>query len=55
MRLREEGGSAQWGRAAPAWTSGEPVVLSGRVLAEAGLQLPTLWPAEAIVLHLTAV
>lgn len=55
VRLREEIGSAQWGWVTPAWLSGEPVVLSGRVLAEAGLQLPTLWPAQALVLHLTAV
>jgi len=55
VRVREEIGSARWGWVTPAWLSGEPVVLSGRVLAEAGLQLPTLWPAQSLVLHLTAV
>ncbi|MCC3761492.1 alpha-galactosidase [Glycomyces sp. TRM65418] len=54
VRVRDEIGAAQWGWITPAWLSGEPVVLPGRVLAEAGLQLPTLWPAQAFVLHLTA-
>jgi alpha-galactosidase len=52
VRVRDEIGTAQWGRVTPAWLSGEPVVLSGRTLAEVGLQLPTLWPAQALVLHL---
>ena len=33
----------------------DTVVVPGRVLTEVGLQLPTLWPVQALVLHLTAV
>ena len=35
-------------------TAGE-VTLTGGLLSEVGLQLPALWPAQALVLHLTAV
>jgi alpha-galactosidase len=53
VRVRDEIGSARWGWVTPAWLGGEPFVLSGRALAEVGLQLPTLWPAQALLLHLT--
>ncbi|GHJ08802.1 alpha-galactosidase [Micromonospora humidisoli] len=55
VRLRDEIGAAQWGWATPAWVGKTPVVVPGRVLTEVGLQLPALWPAQALVLHLTAV
>jgi alpha-galactosidase len=55
VRLRDEIGTAQWGWVTPEWLGDGPVTLSGRVLAELGLQLPTLWPAQALVLHLSAV
>jgi alpha-galactosidase len=41
---------------APSWLSATaPLVLSGRLLAEVGLQLPTLLPVQALVFHLSAV
>ncbi len=54
VRAREEIGRAQWGWVTPSWLGDEPVTLPGRVLAEAGLQPPTLWQVQALVLHLTA-
>ncbi|THV23617.1 alpha-galactosidase [Glycomyces paridis] len=53
VRVREEAGEARWGWVFPAWLGGEPVVLTGRALMEAGLQPPTLWPIQAVVVHLT--
>ncbi|MFP3713225.1 alpha-galactosidase [Puerhibacterium sp. TATVAM-FAB25] len=55
VRAREEIGAARWGWITPAWLGKEPVVLPGRVLTEVGLQPPTLWPVQALVLHLVAV
>jgi alpha-galactosidase len=55
LRLRDEIGAAQWGSVTPAWMGKTPVVVPGRILTEVGLQLPTLWPVQALVLHLTAV
>ncbi|WP_328346744.1 alpha-galactosidase [Micromonospora sp. NBC_00421] len=55
VRLRDEIGAAQWGWATPAWVGKTPVVVPGLVLTEVGLQLPALWPVQALVLHLTAV
>ncbi|MET8260197.1 alpha-galactosidase [Micromonospora sp. NPDC005205] len=55
VRLRDEIGAAQWGWTTPAWMGKTPLVVPGRVLTEVGLQLPTLWPVQALVLHLTAV
>nr|WP_255672702.1 alpha-galactosidase [Glycomyces amatae] len=55
VRVRDEIGTARWGWVTPAWLDGEGTVLPGRVLAEAGLQLPTLWPIQALVVHVTAV
>ena len=55
LRLRDEIGSAEWGWVTPAWMSKLPLVVSGRVLTEVGLQLPTLWPVQALVLHLSSV
>ncbi|THV33898.1 alpha-galactosidase [Glycomyces buryatensis] len=54
VTVRSEIGDAKWGWTTPAWLGGEPVELPGRVLAEVGLQLPGLWPVQALVLHLTA-
>jgi alpha-galactosidase len=55
VRVREEVGAARWGWITPAWLGKEPVVLPGRALLEVGLQPPTLWPVQALVLHLVAV
>ncbi|MGN7860424.1 alpha-galactosidase [Microbacterium sp. 22303] len=55
VRVRREIGDAAYGWIAPPWfTSGE-VQLPGAALSEIGLQLPTLWPVQAFVLHLEAV
>jgi alpha-galactosidase len=55
IRVRDEIGAARWGWVTPAWLDGGETVLSGRVLAGAGLQLPTLWPVQAMLVHLTAI
>ena len=39
----------------PAWVTAGEVTLTGGLLSEVGLRLPALWPAQAVVLHLTAV
>lgn len=55
VRVRGEIGaprSASW--ITPAWISAGEVTLTGALLTEVGLQLPALWPAQAIVLHVTA-
>ncbi|HET7388993.1 MAG TPA: alpha-galactosidase [Nocardioidaceae bacterium] len=39
-------------RAAPPWMSGEDLLLSGRMLAHAGLRVPVLAPEQALLLHL---
>jgi alpha-galactosidase len=54
VRRRDEVGAARWGWVTPGWLGDGPVTLPGRVIADVGLQLPTLWPAQALVLHLTA-
>jgi alpha-galactosidase len=53
VRVRDEIGVAQWGWVTPPWLSRGEVVLSGRVLGLIGLQIPALWPQQAIVLHVT--
>ncbi|WP_425955292.1 alpha-galactosidase [Xylanimonas sp. McL0601] len=55
VRVRDEVGTARCGWVTPGWLGKDPVVVPGRLLAEVGLQLPTLWPVQALVLHLTAV
>jgi alpha-galactosidase len=55
VRVRDEIGTARWGWVTPGWLGKEPVVVPGRVLTDVGLQLPTLWPVQALVLHVTAV
>ncbi|GAB3231054.1 alpha-galactosidase [Glycomyces halotolerans] len=52
VRVRDEIGKAQWGWVTPAWLAEDPVSVPGRVLSEVGLQLPTLSPVQALVLHL---
>ncbi|BDV29928.1 alpha-galactosidase [Microbacterium terricola] len=56
VRVRDEIGaarSASW--VTPEWFSDGGIELPGSVLADVGLQLPALWPAQAFVLHATAV
>ncbi|WP_240674932.1 alpha-galactosidase [Cellulomonas endophytica] len=54
VRVRDEVGPARWGWITPPWLSRGEVVLPGRVLATVGLQPPVLWPAQALVVHATA-
>ncbi|MFF1528301.1 alpha-galactosidase [Cellulomonas sp. NPDC058312] len=51
VRLRDEVGPARWGWITPPWLSVGEVVLPGAVLGTVGLQIPALWPAQALVLH----
>ncbi|MET0304163.1 MAG: alpha-galactosidase [Microbacteriaceae bacterium] len=53
VRVRDEIGTSRHGFATPAWLSAGEVTLSGAVLDSVGLQIPPLWPAQALVLHLT--
>ena len=54
VRVRDDVGPARWGWVTPGWIGDGPVTLPGRVLRDVGLQLPTLWPVQALVLHLVA-
>jgi alpha-galactosidase len=56
VRVRDEVGSARWsGGITPGWLGKEPVEVPGSVLTEVGLQLPTLWPVQALVVEARAV
>ena len=55
VRVRKEIGDTQYGWHHPEWLSRGEVTLPGSVLGTVGLQLPPLWPAQAVVLHVTAV
>lgn len=54
VRVRDEIGPSRWGWITPRWLSRGEVVLTGRVLDTIGLQIPALWPQQALVLHVTA-
>jgi alpha-galactosidase len=54
VRVRREIGAAEYGWIAPEWFTTGEIELPGSLLAEVGLQLPTLWPVQAFVLHLEA-
>ncbi|GAA5038624.1 alpha-galactosidase [Microbacterium fluvii] len=54
VRVRREIGEAAYGWIAPEWFTAGEITLPGAVLERVGLQLPTLWPAQAFVLHLQA-
>ncbi|GAA5094910.1 alpha-galactosidase [Microbacterium yannicii] len=54
VRVRREIGPAEYGWIAPEWFTAGEIELPGALLAEVGLQLPTLWPLQAFVLHLEA-
>ncbi|PXA68605.1 alpha-galactosidase [Cryobacterium arcticum] len=53
VRVRGEIGPSLHGWVTPAWLSAGEVTLPGSVLGTVGLQIPALWPAQAVVLHLT--
>lgn len=48
--VRDEIGVPRMGPGTPPWFTRDGVTVSGAVLADVGLQLPTLWPAQAFVL-----
>nr|BFF26422.1 hypothetical protein GCM10025732_43870 [Glycomyces mayteni] len=52
--MRTEIGEAKWGWTTPPWLAGEPVTVPGSILTGVGLQLPGLWPVQAVLIHLTA-
>lgn len=58
VRLREEIGESRWGWNTPQWIAAartdEGFVVSGALLEQVGLQLPPLWPMQAIVLDMQA-
>jgi alpha-galactosidase len=55
VRVRDEVGSAMRnGWVTPVWLSKDPVDMPGSVLTGVGLQLPTLWPMQALIIHVTA-
>jgi alpha-galactosidase len=55
VRVRPETGPCRFGSQVPGWLSAGDVTLPGSVLGTVGLQIPPLWPAQALVLHLRAV
>ncbi|MBW9095114.1 alpha-galactosidase [Microbacterium jejuense] len=54
VRVRDEIGAAKYGWTAPEWFTAGEIELPGALLTDVGLQLPTLWPVQAFVLHLEA-
>lgn len=58
IRMRKEIGESQWGWVTPQWLTeaqgDEGFVARGSLLETIGLQLPSLWPVQAIVLEFTA-
>ncbi|MBO0608579.1 alpha-galactosidase [Myceligenerans salitolerans] len=55
VRLRDEAGPAKWFGGTPRWLGKETGDVPGTVLDRVGLQIPNLWPMQALVLHLRAV
>lgn len=54
VRVRPELPAPAGGWIVPPWVSHGEVTLPGSFLAEVGLQLPALWPMQAMVLHVTS-
>ena len=58
VRMRGEIGESHWGWVTPQWLTAAQsdggFVVPGRLLANIGLQLPNLWPMQAIVLEFEA-
>ena len=55
VRVRKELGEARHGWITPPWVSAGDITLPGSVLVRDGLQIPLLWPAQALVLHVQGV
>lgn len=60
--MRREIGESHWGWVTPQWLTAAQddddnggFTAPGRLLSEVGLQLPNLWPMQAIVLEFTAI
>lgn len=51
VSVRKELGTPKHGWITPPWFSAGEVTLSGSILGREGLQIPVLWPAQAIILH----
>jgi alpha-galactosidase len=51
VSVRNELGTPHHGWITPPWFSAGEVTLPGSILGSAGLQIPVLWPAQAIILH----
>ncbi|WP_369369697.1 alpha-galactosidase [Promicromonospora sp. Populi] len=55
VRVRDEVGTAQWlGGITPGWLGKDATDIPGSVLTDVGLQLPTLWPMQALIIQVTA-
>ncbi|WP_235607040.1 GH36 C-terminal domain-containing protein [Bifidobacterium criceti] len=56
VRMREEIGESRWGWNTPAWMrdarTEDGFEVGGRLLKNIGLQIPPLWPMQAIVLDI---
>ena len=59
VRQRREIGESKWGWVTPQWLTAardeNGFAVSGRLLEQVGLQLPNLWPMQAVVLEFEAV
>ena len=57
VKLRDEVGEAHWGWNTPRWIAAAQMdgfKVSGKLLGQVGLQLPPLWPLQAMVLDVEA-
>lgn len=55
VQVRDEVGTAKWlGGVTPGWLGKEAIDIPGSVLTGVGLQLPTLWPMQALIIQVTA-
>lgn len=55
VRVRDEVGVSRHGWITPPWVSGGGITLPGSILEKQGLQIPLLWPAQALILHVQKV
>ncbi|MBE1874773.1 alpha-galactosidase [Myceligenerans pegani] len=55
VRVRDEAGRARWFGGTPRWLGKDADAVPGVVLDRVGLQIPNLWPMQALILHLRAV
>ncbi|MEU4388475.1 alpha-galactosidase [Promicromonospora sp. NPDC023805] len=56
VQVRDEVGTAKWlGGVTPGWLGKEAIDIPGSMLTGVGLQLPTLWPMQALIIQVTAI